>query len=76
MLIRFGIAIRFTELVENPLHTEPYNFEKADWPRFRNRFKQFVTLVLALYYSQNSWINNEIDLLIKEMQECIQKAAN
>jgi hypothetical protein len=51
MLIRFRIIIRFTELVKNPLHTEPYNFEKVDWPRFRNRFKQFVTPVLALYYS-------------------------
>jgi hypothetical protein len=54
MLIRFRIAIRFTELVKNPLHTGPYNFKKADWPRFRNRLKQFVTPVLALYYSQNS----------------------
>jgi hypothetical protein len=71
MLIRFRIAIKFTELVKNPLHTGPYNFEKADWPRFRNRLKQFATPVLALYYSQNLWINNEIDLLVKEMQKCI-----
>jgi hypothetical protein len=71
VLIRFGIAIRFTELVENPLHTGLYNFEKADWLRFRNRLKQFVIPVLALYYSQNSWTNDEIDLLIKEMQDCI-----
>jgi hypothetical protein len=71
MLIRFRIAIKFTELVKNPLHTGPYNFEKADWPRFRNRLKQFATPVLALYYSQNLWINNEIDLLAKEMQKCI-----
>jgi hypothetical protein len=63
-------------LVENPLHTGPYNFEKADWPRFRNRLKQFAIPVLALYYSQNSWTNDEIDLLAKEMQDCIQKAAN
>jgi hypothetical protein len=76
VLIRFGIATRFTKLIENPLHTGPYNFEKADWPRFRNRLKQFATPVLALYYSQNSWTNNEIDLLAKEMQDCIQKAAN
>jgi hypothetical protein len=39
VLIRFEITTRFTELVENPLHTGPYNFEKVDWPRFRNRFK-------------------------------------
>jgi hypothetical protein len=39
VLIRFRIATRFTKLVENPLHTRPYNFKKADWPRFRNRFK-------------------------------------
>jgi hypothetical protein len=51
MLIRFKIATRFTKLVENPLHIGPYNFEKANWPRFRNRLKQFVTPVLALYYS-------------------------
>jgi hypothetical protein len=51
VLIRFGIVIRFIELVENPLHTGPYNLEKADWPRFRNRLKQFATPVLALYYS-------------------------
>jgi hypothetical protein len=49
VLICFGIAIRFTE---NPLHTRPYNLEKADWLRFRNRFKQFATPVLALYYSK------------------------
>jgi hypothetical protein len=30
VLIRFGIAIRFTELIKNPLHTEPYNFEKVN----------------------------------------------
>jgi hypothetical protein len=54
VLIRFGIVIKFIKLVENPLHTRPYNFEKANWPRFRNRFKQFVTPVLALYYSKNS----------------------
>jgi hypothetical protein len=70
-LIRFDIVTRFTELVENPLHTGPYNLEKADWSRFRNRFKQFVTPVLALYYSQNSWTNDEVDLLAKEMQNCI-----
>jgi hypothetical protein len=51
VLIRFGIAIRFTELVENPLHIRSYNIEKADWPRFRNRLKQFAIPVLALYYS-------------------------
>jgi hypothetical protein len=67
VLIRFGIAIRFIELIENPLHTGLYNFEKADWSRFRNRFKQFATPVLALYYSQNLWTNDEIDLLVKEM---------
>jgi hypothetical protein len=76
VLIRFKIAIRFIELIENPLHTRPYNFEKANWPRFRNRLKQFVTPVLTLYYNQNSWINDKIDLLVKEMQECIQKATN
>jgi hypothetical protein len=27
VLIRFGIATRFTELVENPLHTRLYNLE-------------------------------------------------
>jgi hypothetical protein len=27
VLIRFGIAIRFTKLVKNPLHTRPYNFK-------------------------------------------------
>ena len=53
VLIRFNIAIRFTKLVENPLHTGPYNLKKADWSRFRNRLKQFATPVLALYYSQN-----------------------
>jgi hypothetical protein len=61
VLIRFRIATRFTE---------------SDWPRFRNRFKQFAIPVLALYYSQNSWTNDEIDLLVKEMQDYIQKAAN
>jgi hypothetical protein len=75
-LIRFGIVIRFTELVENPLHIGPYNIEKADWPRFRNCFKQFVIPVLALYYSQNSWTNDKVDLLAKEMQDCIQKTAD
>jgi hypothetical protein len=53
VLIRFNIATRFIKLVENPLHTKPYNLEKADWPRFRNRLKQFATSVLTLYYSQN-----------------------
>jgi hypothetical protein len=67
VLIRFRIVTRFTKLIKNPLHTEPYNFEKANWPRFRNRFKQFAISVLTLYYSQNLWINDEIDLLIKEM---------
>ena len=76
MLIRFGIATRFTELVKNSLHTGPYNIEKADWPRFRNRLKQFAIPVLALNYSQNSWTNDEVDLLIKEMQGCIQKTAD
>jgi hypothetical protein len=71
VLIRFEIATRFIELIENPLHTGLYNFKKADWPRFRNRLKQFVIPVLALYYSQNSWINEEVDLLAKEMQDCI-----
>jgi hypothetical protein len=71
VLIRFGITIRFIELVENPLHTGLYNFEKADWPQFHNHFKQFAVPVLALYYSQNLWINDEVDLLVKEMQECI-----
>jgi hypothetical protein len=71
VLIRFGIATRFTELVENPLHIGPYNLKKADWPRFRDRLKQFVILVLALYYSQNLWTNDEVDLLVKEMQDCI-----
>jgi hypothetical protein len=51
VLIRFEIAIRFIKLVENPLHTGSYNFEKADWPRFRNRLKQFAIPVLAFYYS-------------------------
>jgi hypothetical protein len=71
VLIRFGIAIRFIKLIKNPLHTGPYNFEKANWPRSRNRLKQVVIPVLTLYYSQNSWTNNEIDLLVKEMQDCI-----
>jgi hypothetical protein len=51
VLIRFKIATRFTKLVKNPLHTGPYNFKKINWPRFRNRLKQFATPVLALYYS-------------------------
>jgi hypothetical protein len=51
VLIRFRIATRFIELIKNPLHIGLYNFEKADWPRFRNRLKQFATPVLALYYS-------------------------
>jgi hypothetical protein len=76
VLIRFGIVIRFIKLVENPLHTGFYNLEKADWPRFRNRLKQFATPVLTLYYSQNLWINEEVDLLAKEMQDCIQKVAD
>jgi hypothetical protein len=76
VLIRFRIAIKFTELIKNPLHTRPYNLEKANWPRFRNCLKQFAIPVLALYYSQNSWTNDEIDLLAKEMQGCIQKAAD
>jgi hypothetical protein len=67
VLIRFEIAIRFIELIENPLHTGLYNFKKADWPRFRNRLKQFAIPVLTLYYSQNLWTNNEIDLLVKEI---------
>jgi hypothetical protein len=54
VLIRFGIAIRFTELIENPLHTGPYNLKKVNWPRFRDRFKQFAIPVLAFYSSQNS----------------------
>jgi hypothetical protein len=76
VLIRFGIATRFTKLIENPLHTGLYNLEKTDWPRFRNRLKQFATPVLALYYSQNLWTNDELDLLAKKMQGYIQKAAN
>jgi hypothetical protein len=71
VLIRFKIVIRFTELIKNPLHTGLYNFEKADWPRFRNRLKQFATPVLALYYGQNSWTNSKVDLLIKKMQNYI-----
>jgi hypothetical protein len=67
VLIRFSIVIRFTKLVKNPLHTRPYNLKKANWPRFRNRFKQFAIPVLALYYSQNLWTNDEINLLVKEM---------
>jgi hypothetical protein len=51
VLIRFNITTRFTELVENPLHTRSYNLEKTNWPRFRNRLKQFATPVLTLYYS-------------------------
>jgi hypothetical protein len=54
VLIRFKIVIRFTKLIENPLYTGLYNLKKADWPRFRNRLKQFAILILALYYSQNS----------------------
>ena len=76
MLIRFKIVIKFIKLVENPLHTGPYNLKKVDWPRFRNRLKQFATPVLALYYGQNSWTNDEIDLLVKEMQGYIQKTAD
>jgi hypothetical protein len=60
VLIRFGIATRFTKLIENTLYTGPYNLEKTDWPQFRNRVKQFATPVLALYYGQNSWTNDEI----------------
>ena len=30
VLIRFGVTTRFTELVENPLYTGPYNLEKAN----------------------------------------------
>jgi hypothetical protein len=30
VLIRFGVTIRFTELVKNPLYTGPYNLEKAN----------------------------------------------
>jgi hypothetical protein len=76
VLIRFEIVIKFIKLIKNPLHTGPYNFEKVDWSRFRNRLKQFATPVLALYYNQNSWINDEIDLLAKKIQDCIQKAAD
>jgi hypothetical protein len=76
VLIRFNIAIRFTELVENPLYTGPYNLKKADWSRFRNRLKQFATPVLTLYYNQNSWTNDKVNLLVKEMQGCIQKVTN
>jgi hypothetical protein len=68
VLIRFGIAIKFTKVIENPLHTGPYNLEKANWSRFRNRFKQFAIPILALYYSQNLWTNDVVDLLAKEMQ--------
>jgi hypothetical protein len=76
VLIRFSIVTKFTKLVENPLHTGPYNLKKANWSRFRNRLKQFATPVLTLYYSQNSWTNDKVDLLVKEMQNCIQKATD
>jgi hypothetical protein len=76
VLIRFGIVIRFIELIKNPLHTGPYNLEKVNWSRFRNRLKQFATPVLTLYYSQNLWTNDKLNLLIKEIQSYIQKAAN
>ena len=72
VLISFGISTRFTELVENPLHTGPYNFKQADWPQFRNLLKRFATPVLALYYSKDKWTNEETDLLALELQRCIQ----
>ena len=51
VLIRFGIITRLIELVENPLHTGPYNFDKANWKRFRNLLRQFATTVLEQYYN-------------------------
>jgi hypothetical protein len=51
VLIRFGVIIRFIELVENLLYTGPYNLEKANWDRFRNLLRRNVTAVLELYYN-------------------------
>ena len=76
MLIRFGIIIRFTELVENPLHTGPYNFDKANWERFRNLLRQFATTVLEQYYNWDDWSDEGLEFLAIEMQRCIQRAAD
>jgi hypothetical protein len=71
VLIRFGVIIRFTELVENPLYTGPYNLEKANWDRFRNLFRRNATAVLELYYNCDDWSNEGLDRLANEMQRCI-----
>jgi hypothetical protein len=67
VLIRFGVIIRFTELVENPLHTGLYNLEKANWDRFRNLLRRNVITVLELYYNCDDWNNEDLDLLVNEM---------
>jgi hypothetical protein len=71
VLIRFGVTTRFTELVENPLYTGPYNLEKANWDRFRNLLKRNATAVLELYYNCDDWSNEGLDRLANEMQRCI-----
>jgi hypothetical protein len=67
VLIRFGVIIRFTELVENPLYTGPYNLEKANWDRFRNLLRRNVIAVLELYYKCDNWNNEGLDRLANEM---------
>jgi hypothetical protein len=71
VLIRFGVITRFTELMENPLYTGPYNLEKANWDRFRNLLRQNVIAVLKLYYKCDDWSNESLDRLANEMQRCI-----
>jgi hypothetical protein len=76
VLIRFGVITRFTELVENPLYSGPYNLEKANWDRFRNLLRRNAITVLDLYYTCDNWNNESLDLLVNEIQHYIQQAAD
>jgi len=76
VLIRFGIITRFIELVKNPLYTGLYNFDKVNWERFRNLFRQFATTVLEQYYNWDDWSDEGLEFLAIEMQRCIQRAAD
>jgi hypothetical protein len=76
VLIRFGIATRFTELVENPLCSAPYNFDKADWARFHNCLITYSSTVLEQYHSSTNHTEEGYERLATAMQECIRKAAD
>ena len=36
VIIQFSVFINNENLVENPLYSNQYNFEKADWKKFEN----------------------------------------